>query len=177
MRAEFLQQPLRVQSKCLWAAFRSQHPGLHGEEALFRRWVQAESAAPGGVHGARARQMREWQEFITGRRFGAVSIGKLPERRGWASEVAMPLIHWICWGSWRFCKRCGHVRPDARLSSLSRPAVHDVDIECSAKVMVSCQEPDIEASMRRRVGYGFLYAEMVTHTERHRHLLCKAYRI
>ena len=149
LRAQFSKVSLGVQHKRLCHAFLSKHPGMQGKELLFRRWIQAETVAPGGVHGARAQQMRLWQEFITGRRFVAASVGKLPERRGWVTAVAEPLVHWIRWGSWRFCKRCGHVRPDARLSSLSRPAVNDVEIVCSGKVVFSCEEPDIEVSMHR----------------------------
>ena len=74
---------------------------------------------------------------MTHRRFLAGGIGKLPERRGWVADVAGPLTHWIRWGSWRFCTRCGHVRPDARLSSLEHPAVHESKVFCSGKVMVS----------------------------------------
>ena len=55
---------------------------------------------------------------------------------------------------------CGHVRPDARLSSLSRPAVNDVEIICSGKVIVSFEEPDIEASMHRW-SRGFVVCEFI----------------
>ena len=140
--ADAVKLPPRRQHKLLRHAFLSKHPGMDGEESLFRRWMQAETAAPGGVHGARAHQMRLWQEFMTGRRFVVASAFKLPERRGWDLAVAEPLVHWMRWGSWRFCKQCGHARPDSRLSSLSRPAVNDVEIICSGKVIVSCEEPD-----------------------------------
>ena len=134
LRAQLLKVPLRLQHQRLCHAFLSKHPGVEGEESLFRQWNQAETVAPGAVHGARAQQVRLWQEFISGHRFVAAAVGKLPERRGWVTAVAEPLVHWIRWGSWRFCKRCGHVRPDARLSSLSRPAVNAVENDCSSKV-------------------------------------------
>ena len=43
-------------------------------------------------------------------------------------------MHWVLWGSWRFCRLCGRVRPDSRLTSLTTPTVHSVDAECSSKV-------------------------------------------
>ena len=70
-------------------------------------------------------------------RFSPSAVGKLPQRREWAADVAGPLTHWIRWGSWRFCARCGHVRPDGRLTALSRPFVHNAAAFCSAKVSVS----------------------------------------
>ena len=146
LRAQLVKVPLRVQHQRLCHAFLSKHPGMQGEQVLFRRWMQAEMLAPGGVHGARAQQMRQWREFITGRRFVAASVGKLPERRDWVSEVAEPLVHWIRWGSWRFCSRCGRVRPDARLTSLLEPAVHEVQAECTGKVILSLQERVISVS-------------------------------
>ena len=135
LRAQLVNAPLRVQHQRLCDSFLRKHPGVEGKESLFRQWNQAESVAPGVAHGARAQQVLQWQQFISGHRFVAAAVGKLPGRRGWVTEVAEPLVHWIRWGSWRFCKRCGHARPDARLSSLTRPDVNAVENDCSNKAI------------------------------------------
>ena len=61
LRAKFLSVPQRKQHISLCSAFCEKHPGMQGAEARFREWIQAESVSPGGVHGPRAQQIREWQ--------------------------------------------------------------------------------------------------------------------
>ena len=61
MRAPLLKLKQRMQGTRLCSAFLEKHPDMAGEEWLFRDWIQAESVSPGGVHGPRAQQIREWQ--------------------------------------------------------------------------------------------------------------------